>query len=53
MVTAEELGLHKIEGGRIEFSDFSTRPLTLSPTQLSSKYTEVEWYELLHLLMSL
>ena len=53
VVTAEELGLHKIEGGKIEFSDFSTRPLTLTPTQLSSKYVEVEWYELLHLLMSL
>ena len=53
VVTAESLGLHQIEGGKIEFSDFSTRPLTLSPTQLSSKYTEVEWYELLHLLMSL
>ena len=53
VVTAESLGLHKIEGGRIEFSDFSTRPLALSPTQLSSKYVQVEWYELLHLLMSL
>ena len=53
VVTAESLGLQKIEGGKIEFSDFSTQPLTLSPTQLSSKYTEVEWYELLHLLMSL
>ena len=53
VVTAEQLGLHKIEGGRLEFSDFSNRTLTLTPTELSAKYQEVEWYELLHLLMSL
>lgn len=53
VVTAEQLGLHKIEGGRLEFSDFSNRTLTLMPTELSAKYQEVEWYELLHLLMSL
>ena len=53
VVTAESLGLYKIEGGKLEFSDFSTQPLTLKPTQLSSKYEEVEWQELLHLLMSL
>ena len=53
VLTAEELGLSSIEGGKIEFSDFSTRPLTLEPTTLSARYQQVEWYELLHLLMSL
>lgn len=53
VITAEQLGIPSIEGGKIEFSDFSTRPIELTPTTLSSKYQEVEWYELLHLLMSL
>lgn len=53
VVTAENLGLRGVEGGQIEFSDFSTRPLTLTPTKLSDKYKKVEWHELLHLLMSL
>lgn len=53
VVTAEQLGIPSIEGGKIEFSDFSTREITLTPTTLSAKYQKVEWYELLHLLMSL
>lgn len=53
VLTAEELGISSIEGGKIEFSDFSTHEITLTPTTLSSKYRRVEWYELLHLLMSL
>lgn len=52
-ITAEQLGIPSIEGGKIEFSDFSTREFTLTPTTLSSKYQKVEWYELLHLLMNL
>lgn len=53
VVSAESLGLRGVEGGQIEFSDFSTRPLTLTPTKLSDRYKKVEWHELLHLLMSL
>lgn len=48
-----ELGIPSLEKGRIELSDFSTTPFTLPPTTLSSKYVEVEPYELLEMLMSL
>lgn len=53
VVTAEELGLKGIEQGKLELSDFSTRPFTLEPTRLSDRYEEVSWHELLHLLMNL
>lgn len=53
VVTAEELGLTDIERGKIELSDFSTRPFDLEPTRLSDRYQQVSWHELLHLLMNL
>ncbi|MBE6288153.1 MAG: DUF4292 domain-containing protein [Mediterranea massiliensis] len=48
-----ELGIPSLEKGKIELSDFSTSPFSLPPTTLSSKYVEVEPYELLEMLMSL
>ena len=42
-----------LEKGRVELSGFSYGPFSLTPTELSSKYTEVELSEILEMLMSL
>ena len=53
VITGKDLGMKSLEKGEIIFSDFSDKEFSISPTQLSSKYKEVEWYELLEMLMSL
>lgn len=52
-LSGKELGIPSIEKGQIELYDFSTDAFTLTPTQLSSKYTRVELHEILEMLMSL
>ena len=42
-----------LEKGRIELSGFSNNSFSLTPTELSSKYTQVELNEILEMLMSL
>lgn len=49
----KELGITKLEKCRIELSDFSNQPFTLTPTQLSSRYREVSPEELLEMLSDL
>ena len=52
-LTGSELGIPSLEKGKIELTDFSTKPFSMTPTELSSRYQKVELYELLELLMSL
>lgn len=52
-LTGSELGIPSLEKGRIELTDFSTKPFSLPPTQLSSRYQKVELHELLEMLMRL
>lgn len=52
-LTGKELGIPSLEKGKIELSAFSNNPFSLTPTQISSKYTQVELSELLEMLMSL
>lgn len=52
-LTGTELGIPSLEKGKIELTDFSTKPFNMTPTQLSSRYQKVEWYEILEMLMSL
>lgn len=52
-LTGKELGLLSLEKAAIELSDFSDAALTITPTELSSKYREVPLEELLELLLSL
>ncbi len=52
-LTAEELGLTAFAKAKVTFSDFSTGEFTLLPTQVSTKYTKVEWTELIEMLMKL
>ena len=53
ILTATELGIPSMEKGQIEFSNFSDKPFSISPTELSAKYKKVELSELLELLMGL
>ena len=46
-------GIPSLEKGRIELSGFSNNSFSLTPTELSSKYTQVELNEILEMLMSL
>lgn len=52
-ITGKDLGLKTLEKGEIDFSDFSYKEVSITPTQLSPKYKQVEWHELLEMLMSL
>ena len=52
-LTAQELGLSSLKRGKIELSDFSDKPFTMTPTQLSKKYEEVSPEELLEMLAHL
>lgn len=49
-LSAAELGLPALDGARIELTDFSDRPFTLTPTRLSGKYRRVSLEELVSLL---
>ncbi len=52
-LTAAELGIPKMEKAKVEFYDFSFNELTLTPTEVSNKYTEVSVEELLEMLNKL
>ena len=52
-LTGSELGITSLSKGKITLSDFSTAPFTLTPTQLSDRYTQVSLQEILQLLLSL
>ena len=52
-LTGTDLGIPSLERGKIELTNFSSKPFNLSPTQLSSRYKRVELEELLGLLISL
>lgn len=52
-LTGTDLGIPSLERGKIELTNFSSKPFNLSPTQLSSRYKQVELKELLGLLISL
>ncbi|VFB13274.1 lipoprotein [Bacteroides heparinolyticus] len=52
-LTGKELGIPSLAKGKLVFSDFSDKGFTMSPTQLSQKYREVAWEELLEMLMDL
>lgn len=52
-LTGTDLGIPSLERGKIELTNFSSKPFNLSPTQLSSRYKQVELEELLGLLISL
>lgn len=52
-LTGKELGIPSLEKGKIILSDFSNKELSLTPTQVSSRYAKVEWTELLEMLAKL
>ncbi len=52
-LTGKELGIPSLEKGKIILSDFSSKELSLTPTQVSSRYAKVEWTELLEMLAKL
>ena len=51
--TRKELGIPSLEKGKIVLTDFSNKEISLTPTQVSSRYTKVEWTELLEMLAKL
>lgn len=52
-LTGKELGLPSLEKGKIVLSGFSEKAIVLNPTQVSPRYTRVEWTELLEMLLKL
>ena len=46
-------GKASLEKGKIVLTDFSDKEISLTPTQVSSRYTKVEWTELLEMLAKL
>ena len=52
-LTGKELGIPSFEKGKIVLTDFSDKEISLTPTQVSSRYTKVEWTELLEMLAKL
>lgn len=52
-LTGEELGIDKLRKAKVELYDFSDEKVNVSPTNLSSRYTEVTLNELLQFLASL
>ena len=52
-LTGKELGIPSLEKGKIVLTDFSNKEISLTPTQVSSRYTKVEWTELLEMLAKL
>lgn len=53
VLEGKDLGIAKLEECRIELLDFSDKPFTMSATELSSKYQQVELEELLSMLVKL
>ena len=52
-LTGNELGIPSLDNGKIVLSDFSNKEISLTPTQVSSRYAKVEWTELLEMLAKL
>ncbi len=52
-IDGKELGLKNLEKCRIELTDFSDKPISLTPTEVSSRYREVKLEELLEMLLDL
>ena len=52
-LSGKELGIPSLEKGKIELSNFSNTAFSLTPTEVSSKYTKVELSQILEMLMSL
>ena len=52
-LTGEELGIPSMAKAKLELYDFSDKKITVSPTELSSRYREVPLEELLEMLLSL
>lgn len=52
-ITGEDLGLAKLKKAKVEFYDFSTDPVSISPIELSSRYKQVTLEKMLQLLTSL
>ena len=53
ILEGKDLGLSKLERGRLELYDFSNEPFELAPTKLSSRYKRVEMEEIMELLIAL
>lgn len=53
VLEGRDLGIPKLEKGRLELTDFSDKPLSLTPTQVSARYKKVELAELLAMLADL
>ena len=52
-LTGKELGIPSLEKAKIQLYEFSTREFSMTPTELSSKYTEVPLEELVKMLIAL
>ncbi len=52
-MTGQELGIKQLAKAKIELYDFSSDPINVTPTEITSRYREVTMEELLQLLMSL
>ena len=52
-LTGEELGIRQLAKAKIELYNFSTEPIEVEPTEVSSRYRQVTMEELLQFLMSL
>ncbi len=52
-MTGQELGIKQLAKAKIELYDFSSDPINVAPTEITSRYREVTMEELLQLLMSL
>ena len=53
ILTASELGIPSMEKAQIEFSNFSDKAFSISPTEVTAKYKKVQLSELLEMLMGL
>lgn len=52
-LTGKDLGIPSLEKAKVKLYDFSSKQLTLAPTQISSRYTQVPLEDLLKMLMKL
>ena len=52
-LSAQDLGIPKLDRCRLTLTDFSTKPISLNPTTVSAKYERIGLDELLHMLAGL
>lgn len=52
-LTGKELGIPSLEKAKVKLYDFSSKQLAMTPTQLSSRYTQMPLEDLLKMLMNL